>query len=338
MRKMFQLLQSSILNEFEFFFAVSLSEALNELGKNPEKYQVILSDYFLPDGEAKDLFPLPVELPIIVLTATYNVDMAVALIKSGADDFLVKDKEMKFVKLLPEKIKSVMEKKEAEIEANRQEQRFRDLFENSNDIIFYLSNDGFIRLPNPLFEELLGYTPAEARTLLFADIIGIKHREAYLGRVSLLAPGQKFDDVEVEVTTKSKTILTMEGSVRCGLLSDGTNYTRAIFRDITARKKDEIKIREQFKDLTAKNEEINNGLIKLRNMTISRKAAVMVFGLAIALFLISEFWLEPWLVQYSGNRNYTWINKVVIVLLLKPIDMFIERWLLRQKIKAAGLS
>jgi hypothetical protein len=44
-----------------------------------------VSDYYLPDGEAKNLFPLPFDLLVIVLTATYDVNLAVALMKLGVD-------------------------------------------------------------------------------------------------------------------------------------------------------------------------------------------------------------------------------------------------------------
>ena len=44
-------------------------------------------------------FHLPFDPAVIVLTATYDVNLAVALMKLGVDDFLVKDKDMQFIKL-----------------------------------------------------------------------------------------------------------------------------------------------------------------------------------------------------------------------------------------------
>ena len=97
-------------------------------------------------------------------------------------------------------------------------------------------------------------------------------------------------------------------------------------------------IKEQNIDLAGKNRQINDGLVKLRKASASRKSTAIAFGIGVALFLISEFWLEPTFIKYSGNTNYLWMFKTIIVVLLKPIDMFLEHWILRQKIKEAGLG
>ena len=102
MRKMFSMVEATLLKPYKFSYAETLEAALLELKSNPKKYTAIVSDYHLPDGEAKDLVPLPVGLPVIVLTATYDISLAVSLMKLGFDDFLVKDKDMQFLKLIPE--------------------------------------------------------------------------------------------------------------------------------------------------------------------------------------------------------------------------------------------
>jgi PAS domain S-box-containing protein len=338
MRKMFLLLQASLLKPFKFTFAETLDQARIELNLNPKKYSAIVSDYYLPDGEAKNLFPLPVELPVIVLTATYDVTLAVELMKLGVDDFVVKDKNMQFLKLMPEKINSVIEKKMAEVEAALQERRFRDLFVNSNDIIQYLDAEGKIIQANPPLFETLGFDAEEQGQLSVYDLINPHDVPQFKDMLELLEPGQSREDLVLRMRSKSGKEFIMEGSASKGWLGEDLFYTRTIFRDVTEKRRAEIMIKQQNKDLAEKNKQINEGIVKLRNVTVSKKAAAIVLILGIALFFFSEFWLEPTLVKYSGNTNYNWILKIVIVLLLKPFDMLIERWLLRQKIKEAGLA
>jgi PAS domain S-box-containing protein len=338
MRKMFSMLQKSILKDYQISYAETLTAGLNELKQNPKKFSAVISDYFLPDGEAKDLFPMPFDLPVMVLTATYDVTLAVTLMKLGVDDFLVKDKEMQFIKLIPEKIKSIIEKKTAEREAAQEKRRFSDLFENANDIIQYLGEDGKIMHANPQLFEILGYEKNDLEQILVFDLVHPDDRDRYKLMISNLKPGEKFDDVEMRVVGKSGKPFIMEASASKGWLSDDLSYTRTIFHDVTEKKMDDIKIRQQNIDLADKNKQVNDGLVKLRRATASRKSTAIVFGIGIALFVMSEYWLEPMFIKYSGNTNYLWIFKTVIVVLLKPIDMFLERWMLRQKIREAGLA
>jgi len=186
--------------------------------------------------------------------------------------------------------------------------------------------------------KFVGYSEAEllARTVL--DITHPDDRNRFLALLTSLKPGQKFDDVEVRTLSKTGKVFIMEGSASKGWLNEDLFYTRVIFHDVTDRKKSEQMIKEQNVDLAEKNKQINDGLVKLRKASASRKSTAIAFGIGVALFLISEFWLEPTFIKYSGNANYLWMFKTIIVVLLKPIDMFLERWMLRQKIKEAGLG
>ncbi len=338
MRKMFSMLQGTLLKGYQFTYAETLGIATDEMRLNPKKFSAVISDYYLPDGEAKDLFPMPFDLPVMVLTATYDVNLAVTLMKIGVDDFLVKDKDMQFIKLIPEKIKSIIEKKTAEVEAAQQKRRFSDLFENSNDIIQYLAEDGRILYANPPLLEILDYDKNDMEGLTIYDLVHADDKEQFRHRLSVLQPSQKFDDTEIRTRSKTGKVFIMECSASKGWLSEDLFYTRVIFHDVTEKKKSEIMIKQQNVDLAEKNKQINDGVSKLRKATASRKSTAIVFGIGIALFLMSEYWLEPLFIKYSGNSNYLWIFKTAIVVLLKPIDMITERWLLREKIREAGLA
>jgi PAS domain S-box len=337
LRRMFRVMEASRLKPFRFTFAETLAEGVEELRLNPKKYCAVVSDYHLPDGEAKTIFPLAVDLPVVVLTGTYDVDLAVDLIKSGVDDFLVKDPQLKFLQLLPEKIKTVIEKKESELEAERQKRRFRDLFDNSNDIILYLDQAGIIKQTNPAFQEFLGYDQ-NPENLGLSLIVDHADRQAFENKVAALLPGQKFDDHEIRMNAKDGRMVVVECSVSIGRAGDDLFHARVILRDVTERKKNEQLIKAQNKDLDAKNKEINRGLIKLRNHTISRRSAVITIIAGLIIYFFSEYWLAPTLVKLTQNTNFTWINKVAILLLLKPMDLFVERWLMRLKMKEAGLG
>jgi len=77
---------------YEILSARTLSEARQHL--RDETADIILLDVQLPDGYGPDLLEetanLPVKVPIIMITAFGDVEMAVDAMKNGAHDFLQK--------------------------------------------------------------------------------------------------------------------------------------------------------------------------------------------------------------------------------------------------------
>ena len=67
---------------FKADIAVSLKEAVAFLERN--RYQAVVSDYYLGDGQAIDLFPFLGESPLIIITCEGSEEMAVDALKAGA--------------------------------------------------------------------------------------------------------------------------------------------------------------------------------------------------------------------------------------------------------------
>src|SRR5207244_5955148 len=65
----------------------------------------------------------------------------------------------------------VTEKRQSEIVVRESEQRFREIFDNANDIIYtHDLNGNFISL-NQTGEDLTGYSKAEVATMNFAQVV-----------------------------------------------------------------------------------------------------------------------------------------------------------------------
>ncbi|BCL38693.1 hybrid sensor histidine kinase/response regulator [Nostoc sp. MS1] len=78
--------------QFVLVHVKRLQEALNELRQN--SYDVILLDLTLPDSQGLSSLPLLIacapSIPIVVLTNTNDEDLAIAAVRQGAQDYLVK--------------------------------------------------------------------------------------------------------------------------------------------------------------------------------------------------------------------------------------------------------
>ena len=101
-----------------------LKEGLNYLERS--NFDVILLDLSLPDSfgieSLKKLQSITKKVPIIVLTGTDNDETAIAAIREGAQDYLVKDNNINsemFTRLLKRAIDRAIERKYAEMEKAR---------------------------------------------------------------------------------------------------------------------------------------------------------------------------------------------------------------------------
>jgi two-component system sensor histidine kinase/response regulator len=129
------------------------------------------------------------------------------------------------------------ERRQAERQLKESEERYRDLFENANDLIQSAAPDGSLIYVNRAWREALGYSEDEVSRLSLIDIIhpdSMAHCMDMFGRVM---SGEKLDQVEAMFVTKTGRTITVEGSSSCSLKDGKPVATRSIFRDITERKR-----------------------------------------------------------------------------------------------------
>ena len=84
---------------FEYAEAGSVSEARKIL--DSATFDIVITDYLLGDGTAFDILDLQLDCPVIITTGAGNEGIAVRAMKSGAYDYLIKDPERNYLKVLP---------------------------------------------------------------------------------------------------------------------------------------------------------------------------------------------------------------------------------------------
>lgn len=129
------------------------------------------------------------------------------------------------------------------------ENHFRDLFENTNDLVYFLNIDGIIQLVNPAWLSTLGYKEDEAIGRSIYDFVHPDFIENYkiIRRDVIL--NNKTGDVEIPFITKQNEIIIGEGQLGCSYKNGKPIYTRCVYKNITSRKFSEKQIHESEKRL-----------------------------------------------------------------------------------------
>src|SRR4028118_1300952 len=141
--------------------AVVMNAALDQ-----QQWDIVIADYTLPSFSAPAALNLlkekALDLPFIIVSGTIGEDIAVAAMKAGAHDYLMKGKLARLVPAVDRELREAIERRKrrkAEQAVRRNEERFRALIENALDIITVLGADGIIRYESPSIEKVLGYKP-----------------------------------------------------------------------------------------------------------------------------------------------------------------------------------
>jgi two-component system, NarL family, sensor histidine kinase UhpB len=164
-----------ILNELKkggydpFHVRIETEQALNEIIKEG-KWDLVISDHALPCFSVPEALYVVnksgKDLPFIIVSSMIGEDIAVAAMKAGADDYIMKSDLGRLVPVVERvlnDIKMRAERKKVKEDLRESEARFRRLAENAQDLIYRMAliPERRFEYVSPSSTNLLGYTPEE---------------------------------------------------------------------------------------------------------------------------------------------------------------------------------
>jgi len=189
----------------------------------------------------------------------------------------------------------IAEQKQIEIALRESEERYRDLFENANDLIQCVTPEGKFIYVNQAWKATLEYSDAEIETLSIFEVIHPDCLNHCIEAFKKIMIGEVCNEVEAAFISKSGRKVILSGSINCKFVQGKPVSTRGIFRDITERKQAEVEIHYAL----AKERE----LVELKSRFIT--TASHEFRTPLAVILMAAKLLEKFSNQISEEKKTT---------------------------------
>jgi PAS domain S-box-containing protein len=212
--------------------------------------EVILADYTLPQFDALRALHLlqahDLDIPFIVVTGNLSEEVAVECMKQGAADYVLRESLRRLGPAVTRALRDKTlreEKRRTEVALRDSEARYRELFENANDLLYVHDLHGRIISINHAAQRLSGYSHAEALTMNIFDVVAPEYRARARQMMLQKMTSDGPTTYELELVTKSGRRVALEVSSRLIYQDDVPSCVQGIARDITERKQLEAQLR-----------------------------------------------------------------------------------------------
>ncbi len=194
-------------------------------------------------------------------------------------------KEEDFLIAVADTLAGILERRETEEALVESEHKFKEIFENSNDLIYLHDLEGKIAEVNKIICERLGYSREELLSMSLKDFVSSEYSGLIPGRVkNLLKSGHLvFESADVTI---DGTVIPVEISAAI-IEYGGKKAVLSIARDIAKRKeyeealsglneKLERQVQERTGELVRVNEELRNNEVRMKKILNSLEMGVVI--------------------------------------------------------------
>ncbi|MCW4030611.1 MAG: PAS domain S-box protein [Candidatus Bathyarchaeota archaeon] len=232
------------------YFAVDTATSVDEALKKMENshFDVVLSDYKMPDKNGLDLFKAlkqnGSQVPFILFTGKGQKEIAVHALNLGIARYIDKQGDPQTVYTeLAVCVRNLYEKALAKKLLKESEERFERMVTNSKDLIVLTESDGKIVYLSPVCKQMLGYEPEE----LVGKIPDFIHPEDEPGVRQIINTALSCDssgNLKYRIITKQGEVRWVDHSFSRMLENGNVKQIVSTIRDVTESKNAELRLRE----------------------------------------------------------------------------------------------
>jgi PAS domain S-box-containing protein len=276
--------------EIETALATDEQTYLAALDSAPD---VILADYSLPRFDAlsalRHLRARGLDIPFIVVTGTITEETAVAALREGAADYLLKDRLVR----LPDAVRRALadrdsrqRQRQAEQALRESEARYRSVSELTSDFAYaaVVGDDGSLTFEwiTDAVTSITGYTAAELRTV--GDLAAHLHpddRPALDGHLARVLTGQR-DRCDCRITTRhgDERLLRLHTRPELDPRTGRVGRVYGAAQDLTEQRRSERAVQEANVRLSAALDELKRTQQQMVQQERLRALGEMASGIA----------------------------------------------------------
>ncbi len=219
-----------------------------------EDYDIVFSDHEMPQFSAPKALQILQEtghdLPFVIVSGGIGEATAVAAMKAGAHDFVMKGQLGRMLPAVDRELREAQNRearRKAEMSLRESEMRYRLLWESSPDGVVLMDSEGSMRFVNPAVQEIFGYTPEEVLgrhlEILACAPLDPFDLEKHISPWPIMGGLSRRRTVETLGRRKDQTEFEVEIAFS-EMEMHGRGWSVAFIRDIAQRKRDERVLRE----------------------------------------------------------------------------------------------
>ncbi|HEY0431147.1 MAG TPA: CHASE domain-containing protein, partial [Pyrinomonadaceae bacterium] len=140
--------------------------------------------------------------------------------------------------------KTLSDREHAEEALRESEERYRELVENANDIVFTLDLDGNVTSMNKAVESITGYSQSELLGINMSEFLTATSTASARAMTQRKLAGEERTNYEVDVRARDGRVFTLEVSSRLATHHGQPVGVQGVARDITTRREAEEALRQ----------------------------------------------------------------------------------------------
>ncbi|HYL58081.1 MAG TPA: response regulator [Candidatus Acidoferrales bacterium] len=277
-----------------------------------QNWDLVISDYSMPSFGSlealKVLREIRPEVPFILISGTIGEEMAVAAMRAGADDYVLKTN----LERLPMAVERELEQASERRERKRIEERYRNLVDRIPIGVFTIAGAGSVVESNPAFREILGFSGDASLESLRIESLPL-YPEKWKELTETLAREHVVRDLELQLKRQDGSAVWCAVSARA--VSDASGdlvQYEGVCADISERKLAEEEIRHA-RDLALAAAQIRSEFIHNISHEIRTPLSAIVGTAELMLMagLPAEQSRRLAIVQSSGELLLTIVNDIL---------------------------
>ncbi|MBD2319781.1 response regulator [Phormidium tenue] len=289
---------------YDYALAQSLAEAKDILAA--QSFDIAILDYLLGDGTSFELFDIlkSQNCPFIIATGTGDEETAARLMNEGAYDYLIKDPDLKYLKILPATVSKVLARKQSE----EQIRILNHAMQSAKDSIYIADLEGKLLYINDSLKQICNLDGKDLIGLPI-KLLGQPHLQP---RVSDPCIGKNCA-IESEISMRR-----LNGSLFPALLSesfiqDGEKRIRVgLIRDITDRKAAEVALARAKEEAELANRAKSEFLANMSHEIRTPMNGVLGMTQLLAMTELNEEQQDLLqTIQFSNESLLTLINDIL---------------------------